>query len=95
MHFDCQLISTRIPHFTEVITHLTILCYNAGGSCPDVARTDVTHQFMNRILDLMDEWGMGMNGDQLLIHPHGDEWGSIIRARILFIPINPHIFLIC
>ncbi len=25
--------------------------------------------------DMGDEWGMGMNGDQLLpIHPRGDEW---------------------
>ncbi len=26
--------------------------------------------------DIADEWGMGMNGDQILpIHPKADEWG--------------------
>ncbi len=36
--------------------------------------------------DMVDEWGMGMNGEYISsIHPNGDEWWWMGRARISFI----------
>ena len=59
------------------------VCISASANKKQVLRVIFSK---STVQDIADEWGMGMNGDQLLpIHPPG---GWMDKTRILFIPMN-------